>query len=173
MSKKLTKDDKKVLMTLLLIAISFTLLAIGLIAVFEPESITQLINPKPTIKYSNINVSQAREIINDVTVIDVRGLEGCSQCQFNQGHLPGALLYTDPKDLYNVSNNLLIYSVNGEKGEWFCEQLMGNVYGKVYNLQGGWNAWKNYYERQLYESLGITGTGPWSTTWIFNYKVTG
>jgi len=97
-----------------------------------------------TQSYQNITVEKAKEIINstyNLSVIDVRGLEGCSACQFRKGHLPGAVMNTNPETLYNSTNDILVYSRDGTKSAWFCEQLMGHVYGKVYNLEGGWNVW--------------------------------
>ena len=80
-----------------------------------------------------------------LTVIDCRGLEGCSSCQFRAGHLPGAVLNDNYQTLYyNVTNNkndILVYSKNGTVGENFCENLTGHVYGKLYNLDGGYNVW--------------------------------
>jgi len=37
---------------------------------------------------------------------------------------------------------LLIYSEDGKRGENFCKKLVGHVYGKIYNLEGGIEAWK-------------------------------
>ena len=81
----------------------------------------------------------------DLTIIDCRGLEGCSGCQFRAGHLPGAVLNDNYETLfYNVTNDkndILVYSKDGTIGEYFCQNLTGNVYGKLYNLEGGYNAW--------------------------------
>jgi len=134
-------NHKEIFAVILLLIVAGILFIVGLMAVVNPE----IFRPALTTSYENISVIQAHKILdmNDTKVIDIRGLEGCGTCQFNKGHLPGALRYTDPTELYNLSNTLLIYSVNGIKGEWFCEQLMGHVYGKVYNLAGGWNAWTN------------------------------
>jgi rhodanese-related sulfurtransferase len=81
----------------------------------------------------------------DLTIIDCRGLEGCSSCQFKKGHLPGAVLNDNYKSLYynetNDKNDILVYSKDGTVGASFCENLTGHVYGKLYNLEGGYNAW--------------------------------
>jgi len=140
------KEQKKTLTLLVALIVAGTLFTVGLDMIFNPEGYQ-----RPTTKdYKNINVSQAMELIpdNNTHVVDVRGLEGCGQCQFNNGHLPKAFRYTDPTELYNLSNNLIIYSTDGVVGEEFCEQLTGHVYGMIYNLEGGWNAWSNYYVRQ-------------------------
>jgi len=107
-----------------------------------------LIEHKPSFTevYDNIDKEKTKEIINitnNLTIADIRGLEGCGSCQFNKGHLPGAERYTNPEALYNCTSDILVYSVDGTKGEWFCSQLLGHVYGKIYNLEGGWNAWNS------------------------------
>ena len=46
--------------------------------------------------------------------------------------------------LENETDDILVYSKDGTIGAGFCENLTKNmVYGKVYNLIGGWNAWKH------------------------------
>ena len=80
-----------------------------------------------------------------LTIIDCRGLEGCSSCQFRSGHLPGAVLNQNYETLYyNVTDNkndILVYSKDGIIGEYFCQNLTGHVYGKLYNLEGGYDGW--------------------------------
>ena len=128
---------------LLVLAIAGALLVAGVDLIINPSRF----KPEPTTTYEGISVNNAITLLNteDVHVIDVRGLEGCGECEFNKGHLPNAFLYDNPEELYRLKNTLLIYSTDGVMGEWFCEQLMGNVYGKVYNLEGGWDAWRNTY----------------------------
>ena len=98
--------------------------------------------------YSNISVVEAYDLINSTTdvnlsIIDVRGLEGCGTCQFkNKGHLPGAVLNSNPNSLFNTTAIFIIYSVNGTVGANFSQQLMNHVYGMIYNIEGGFEAWK-------------------------------
>jgi rhodanese-related sulfurtransferase len=97
-----------------------------------------------TSSFSNIEPSEAYDLINtssNLKVIDCRGLEGCDHCQFKQGHLPGAELNSNFLTLYNSTEDILVYSINGTVGARFCENLTGRVYGKIYNLKGGYNAW--------------------------------
>jgi len=105
---------------------------------------------KYTSSYTNLNVDEAWTFINttteNLTIIDCRGLEGCSTCQYNRGHLPGAERNDNPLTLYNYSTNILVYSVNGTVGATFCEDLVNHVYGKIFNLAGGWDAWKAHYD---------------------------
>ena len=85
-----------------------------------------------------------------LTIVDCRSLDGWCTCRFNtEGHLPGATLFPARGNYtslyYNVTsdtNDILIYTTDGKNGERFCENLTGNVYGKLYNLVGGFNSWK-------------------------------
>jgi len=105
-----------------------------------------------TQSYSNVTVQQAYELLNksvageiNLTIIDCRGKEGCSTCQYNKGHLPGAVLDENELNYQNETNDILVYSVDGSVGAEFCEILTQNmVYGKLYNLIGGWDAWKDH-----------------------------
>jgi rhodanese-related sulfurtransferase len=106
--------------------------------------------PTYTKSFLNITAKEAYNLINiteNLTVIDCRGLEGCSTCQFNKGHLPGAELNDNPTTLYQNESDyknttdILVYSVNGSVGVNFCSDLLGHVYGKIYNLDGGYEAW--------------------------------
>ena len=97
-----------------------------------------------TTSFSNIEPSQAYDLINtsqSLKVIDCRGLEGCSTCQFKKGHLPRAELNSNPMSLYELEEDVLVYSKDGTVGLDFCLDLTEHVYGKIYNLKGGYNAW--------------------------------
>jgi len=96
--------------------------------------------------YTNLSTQAAYDLINvtsNLTVIDCRGLEGCSQCQFGHGHLLGAVLNMNALTLYNETNDILVYSKNGTVGAGFCQELVGHVYGNIYNLEGGYEAWES------------------------------
>jgi len=99
--------------------------------------------------YTNISVADAFDLINTTTdinlsIIDVRGLEGCGSCQFkNKGHLPGAVLNSNPDSLFNSTAIFIVYSVDGTIGANFSQQLVNHVYGKIYNLEGGFEAWQD------------------------------
>jgi len=96
--------------------------------------------------YQNITVEVAESMIESnpsLKVIDIRGLEGCGSCQFNKGHLPRAERVTQPSLLYNSTDDILVYSKDGNLSSWFCLQLSGNVSCNIYNLKGGWEAWLN------------------------------
>ena len=96
--------------------------------------------------YTNISATEAFNLMNTTTnlsIIDVRGLEGCGKCQFkNDGHLSGAVLNSNPDSLVNETFDILVYSKNGSVGAGFCEDLINLlVKVKVYNLDGGFEAW--------------------------------
>ena len=108
------------------------------------EEVLSLLNN--SIEYDEVNGESVYNLSKiGLTIIDCRGLEGCSNCQFRAGHLPGAVLNDNYETLfYNVTNNkndILVYSTNGTVGEYFCQNLTGHVYGKLYNLEGGYDGW--------------------------------
>jgi len=123
----------------LIIGVSFTCLMI-LVGIIIDESISR--EPTYTTSYKNINVSQAKQLMSEskLTIIDCR--PGCGSCQFNKGHIPGAQLSTKPNAFVNWTDDILAYCNDGSYGEKFCEQLVNHTYGKIYNLEGGWNAWR-------------------------------
>jgi len=109
---------------------------------------TKLIEKNNIIPYTtfftNITAEEAYNLIKsteNLTVVDIRGLEGCGICQFNHGHLPGAQRNDNPTTLYEKTTDILVYSINGSVGVDFCLDLLNHVYGKIYNLIGGYNAW--------------------------------
>ena len=97
--------------------------------------------------FTNISATEAYNLMNTTTnlsIIDVRGLEGCGPCQFkNQGHLPGAVLNNNPDSLFNTTADILVYSKDGIVGANFSQDLVNHVYGKIYNLDGGIQAWRD------------------------------
>lgn len=104
---------------------------------------------KYTSSYKNISPEAAYNIINktkNLVIIDCRGLEGCGPCQIKRdGRLDFDVVYLNqnPYVHYNTTENLLIYSKNGTVAEEdFCKVLVNHVYGKIYNLEGGFDAWK-------------------------------
>ena len=95
--------------------------------------------------FTNVTADVAYDLINysiNLTIIDCRGLEGCGTCSFkNDGHIKGATLNSNPETLYNWSEDILVYSKDGIVGANFCKDLINNVYGNIYNLDGGINSW--------------------------------
>jgi rhodanese-related sulfurtransferase len=137
------RDAKVTFSLLLAIIIGCTAFALSLAYFFDEPLNTE---STFTMVYTNINVPEAKSMIENntnLTIIDVRGLEGCGNCEFKKGHLPGAVLNSNPYDFYNSTNDILVYSINGIVGEEFCQNLTGYVYGNIFNLEGGYENWKN------------------------------
>lgn len=124
------------------ILIAETIILSSVVAAVIVFDIAELMEPQYTTRYETINVSQAKELIataTNLTVIDCR--PGCGPCQFKKGHLPGAILTSNPSAFYNYSCDFLVYCNTGKTGAKFCISLLNHTYGKIYNLDGGWNAW--------------------------------
>jgi rhodanese-related sulfurtransferase len=102
--------------------------------------------PQYTMSYVNINVSTAKELIEtssflNLTIADCSG--GCHYCFWKSGeYIPYAQWIEFPDALYNSTFDILVYCRDGTKSKNFCEHLLNHVYGKIYNLEGGYRAWK-------------------------------
>ncbi len=96
---------------------------------------------KYTQSFQNITASQAYKLMQNDTKLVIVDVRGC-KCTYNKGHIPGAIWDTYPEDFYETKKDLLIYSQTGSTSLDFCKELIGHVYGKIYNLQGGIDAWK-------------------------------
>jgi len=60
---------------------------------------------------------------------------------------------SNAETLYNWLKDILVYSKDGNVGGSFCQDLIGKVYGKIYNLDGGINAWNELEYPLVYGSL--------------------
>ena len=142
--KKLVKLDT-------IVKIVFVILIVfASVYVATPYFFSEPTELKYTTSYKNISPEAAYNIINktsNLVIIDCRGLEGCGSCQIKkEGRLDFDFVYLNqnPYIHYNTTENLLIYSKNGTVGEEdFCKILVDHVYGKIYNLDGGFDAWKD------------------------------
>ena len=135
------ETNEKFLSLIIGAALILIISAIGIVIILEES---KEIIPQYTTSYETIDITVAQEIMastTNLTVIDCR--EGCGRCQFNKGHLPGAILSDNPLDFYNSTDDILVYSVDGSVGADFCQQLVNHTYGAIYNLEGGYNAWTN------------------------------
>lgn len=129
-------------------------------------------SPTLAVEYQNISASKAHQIYTsrntsdyegiNLTIIDVRRFDYSCNCQlhpkYEEGRLPGAILDENPiaEDYYNITSDLLIYTQDGinERGLEFCKALIGHVYGKIYFLKGGYEAWEEngyYVEKGSFE----------------------
>jgi len=153
-----TQPDKDVGKKLRIIMASLLglIIILALIVVYlnSQPGYTQEYHEKLPANVSNLlfNVYDINSTINETTadynldrvnliIIDARGLEGCSECQYKQGHLPGAIRDQSAQNYYNTTQDILVYSKDGENGTLFCSWLVGHVYGNIYNLEGGYEAW--------------------------------
>lgn len=137
-NNKLEKMATVALIAIFLIALTYL--------VFSFIQSPQLKQVKAGTYYTNVSTTVAYDLINNtnnLTIIDCRGLEGCGTCSFkNDGHIKGAVLNSNSLTLYNTTDDILVYSKDGTVGANFCHELVNNVHGEIYNLEGGINAWK-------------------------------
>lgn len=125
------------------------IIAIAAVYVAIPYFFSEQTEKGYTSLYTNIDAEAAYNLINktsNLIIIDCRGLEGCGSCQIKKdGRLDFDFVYLNqnPYVHYNTTEDLLIYSKDGTVAEEdFCEELVNHVYGKIYNLEGGFDAWK-------------------------------
>ena len=77
-----------------------------------------------------------------MVLLDVR-----SNKEYEQGHIPGAV-HVPLSDIGNKvkklkkDKELVVYCRNGSQSIWAIKRLMGMGYKNLYNLRGGYNAWK-------------------------------
>lgn len=137
-------EHKKIISLTFGIAIALTLIAFSLILIFNSPPLEKPNTPQYTTSYENINVSLAKELIatnSNLTIVDCSG--GCQECTWKNGaYLPRARWIEFPWKLYDSTYDILVYSQSGQKSANFCEQLLNHVYGKIYNLKGGYIAWR-------------------------------
>lgn len=94
--------------------------------------------------YENVSIEDAKELIdaNKVTVIDVR-----SQEEFNEGHIPGAMLIPLPElekriGELNKDTHYLIICRSGSRSAQASDLLIQNGFKHIYNVEKGMNKWK-------------------------------
>ncbi len=67
--------------------------------------------------------------------------------EYEQGHIPGAV-HVPLSDIgekvkkLKKDKELVVYCQNGSRSIWAIKRLMGMGYKNLYNLKGGYNAWK-------------------------------
>ena len=98
--------------------------------------------------YKNINVDLAKELIENRTelfILDVR-----TNSEFEEGHIASAYLIphieiTDRKDELpdNFSQLILVYCKSGTRSAIANNTLVSLFYTHIYNMAGGFTAWKN------------------------------
>ena len=77
-----------------------------------------------------------------MTLLDVR-----SDKEYEQGHIPGAVHVPladigDKVKKHKKDKDLVVYCRSGNQSIWAIKRLMGMGYKNLYNLKGGYSAWK-------------------------------
>jgi len=105
-----------------------------------------------TSRYNIITVEEAYELLNSGEKINlVDDPVGCS-CRYDDEHIGDFFNYeaslvnhlpSGVKMFYNTTNDTIIYDDDGlGEGLVHCETLVNHVYGDIYYLEGGLDAWK-------------------------------
>ncbi len=157
-------ESKEKLLTKIILALLIVIIVIGSIYLFysmnnNSEDGFTLATDYQSISssngyeiYNSYNTSYSEENnnVNNLTIIDARKFDYSCNCQLNptyeEGHLPGAILDYSPQaeTYYNMTTDILVYTQYGEseKANEFCENLIGHIYGNIYLLEGGYEAWE-------------------------------
>ena len=89
----------------------------------------------------------ARELdqMKGMTMLDTR-----TDKEYKQGHIPGAI-HIELSEVGNKAKklrkdkDLLVYCQNGNRSIWAIKRLMGMGFISLYNLKGGYSAWKRIH----------------------------
>ncbi len=78
-------------------------------------------------------------------LLDVRGDK-----EYSQGHIPGAVHVPlsdigDKVKKLKKDKELVVYCRSGNQSIWAIKRLMGMGYKNLYNLKGGYSAWKRLH----------------------------
>lgn len=98
---------------------------------------------------SRLGIKQitARELdqMKGMTVLDTR-----TDKEYKQGHIPGAI-HIELSEVGNKAKklrkdkDLVVYCQNGNRSIWAIKRLMGMGFTSLYNLKGGYSAWKRIH----------------------------
>ena len=98
---------------------------------------------------SRLGIKQitARELgqMKGMTVLDIR-----TDKEYKQGHIPGAI-HVELSEVGNKAKklrkdkDLVVYCQNGNRSIWAIKRLMGMGFTSLYNLKGGYSAWKRIH----------------------------
>ncbi len=77
-----------------------------------------------------------------MVVLDIR-----TDKEYEKGHIPGSVHVPladigDRVKKLKKDKELVVYCENGNRSIWAIKRLMGMGYKNLYNLKGGYNAWK-------------------------------
>jgi rhodanese-related sulfurtransferase len=70
--------------------------------------------------------------------------------EYEQGHIPGAVHVPladigDKVKKLKKDKDLVVYCRSGNQSIWAIKRLMGMGYKNLYNLKGGYSAWKRIH----------------------------
>jgi rhodanese-related sulfurtransferase len=80
-----------------------------------------------------------------ITLLDVR-----TPKEYAQGHIPGAVhvplaeVGARVKKL-KKDKDIVVYCASGNRSIWAIKRLIGMGYKNLYNLRGGYGAWKRFH----------------------------
>lgn len=80
-----------------------------------------------------------------VVILDV-----CTNKEYDQGHIPGAV-HVPLQEVGNrikklkKDKEIVVYCQHGNRSIWAIKRLIGMGYSNLYNLKGGFRAWKRYH----------------------------
>jgi phage shock protein E len=80
-----------------------------------------------------------------IMLIDVR-----SEKEYTQGHIPGAVHVPlaeigDKVKKLKKDKHVVVYCRSGNQSIWAIKRMMGMGYTNLYNLKGGYHAWKRLH----------------------------
>jgi rhodanese-related sulfurtransferase len=89
----------------------------------------------------------ARELdqMKGMTMLDTR-----TDKEYKEGHIPGAI-HIELSEVGNKAKklrkdkDLVVYCQNGNRSIWAIKRLMGMGFTSLYNLKGGYSAWKRIH----------------------------
>jgi len=95
--------------------------------------------------YAPLTVEQLESVLalDDAVLLDIR-----DQRSFEQAHIPGARLANDRCVRALIRERrphrpVVVYCYHGNSSRDFCGLLSGFGFTRLYNLEGGWQAWEN------------------------------
>ena len=80
-----------------------------------------------------------------MTMLDTR-----TDKEYKQGHIPGSI-HIELSDIGNKAKklrkdkDLVVYCQSGNRSIWAIKRLMGMGFTSLYNLKGGYGAWKRIH----------------------------
>ena len=80
-----------------------------------------------------------------MTMLDTR-----TDKEYKQGHIPGSI-HIELSDIGNKAKKLrkdkdmVVYCQSGNRSIWAIKRLMGMGFTNLYNLKGGYSAWKRLH----------------------------